>query len=449
MRLHGYNDNENRENRGGKRVCSAQFRNAQWVLPFAMPRLSSVSLIRQFRSNANAGSLRGGGQPGTLALVAPILVMAFGWSVPPAHAGVVDVAVGANVTQDSNLFRQSDSLGPSSDVISSGYLGLRIDKPYAQQRFQADLTETTTRHEEFPNLNSDTFAYRGAWLWHLTPRISGSLGADRTQSLVSFADTSGTTRNLRVSQNRQLSLDAFITGGWHVLFGISRATQASESATLIEPDFRSKSAEAAIRYEARSGSSISVLRRRSEGRYADTEAPGAAISIANQDYRQDESDVQTTWIFSRRSTLTGRVTWIERRHDRVSQRDFSGLAGNLGYNWTPPGKIAVAFSAQRALYPRQEGGATYGVDNSYSVAPTWQVSAKTTVHARKQRVKSYLSGATVRRDTTTDSLFVEASWAPRTSVTTGVSLEHQRRTSDNEDFEFDTTIARISAAIRF
>ena len=413
-----------------------------------MPRLSSIR-IRQFRSNPNTGSLCVGGLPRTLALVAPILVMAFGWSGPPAHAGVVDVAVGANVTHDSNLFRQSDSLGSSSDVISSGYLGLRIDKPYAQQRFQADLTETATRYVEFPNLDSDTFAYRGAWLWHLTPRISGSLGADRTESLVSFADTSGTTRNLRVSQNRQLSLDAFITGGWHVLFGISRATQASEAVTLVEPDFRSKSAEAGIRYEARSGSSISVLRRRSEGRYADTEAPGAAISIANQDYRQDESDVQTSWIFSRRSTLTGRVTWIERRHDSVSQRDFSGLAGNLGYNWTPPGKIAVDFSAQRTLSPRQDEGSAYGVDNSYSVAPTWQVSAKTTVRARKQRVKSYVSGATLRRDTTTDSLFVEASWIPRTSVTTGISLEHQRRTSDNEVFEFDTTIARISAAIRF
>lgn len=449
MGLYENNYNENRENRGAKRVYGAQFRNAPWVLPFTRPRLSSVSLIRHFWSGANAGSLRGGNQTRTLALVAPIFVMSFGWSVLPAHAGVVDVAVGGSVTHDSNLFRQPDSLGPSSDAISSGYLGLRVDKPYAQQRFQVDVTETTTRHEEFSNLDFDTLVYRGAWLWHLTPRISGSLGADRAESLVSFADTGGTTRNLRVSQNRQFSLDAFITGGWHVLFGISRATQESEAATLTEPDFRGKSAEAGIRYEARSGSSISVLRRRTEGRYAETEAPGAAISIANQDYRQDESDVQTTWIFSRRSTLTNRVTWIERRHESVGQRDFSGLAGNLGYSWTPPGKIAVAFSAQRAVYPRQDEGARHGVDNSYSVAPTWQVSAKTTVRVRKQRVKSYLSGATVRRDTTTDSLFVEASWAPRTSVTTGISLEHQRRSSDNEVFEFDTTIARISAAIRF
>ena len=125
--------------------------------------------------------------------------------VPPALADefdVLNVVAGASLTQDNNVFRLPDDASPApgfstkSDRISVGYAGVRIDKPYGQQRFQLDATGTYTRYNTFSFLDFGAFDYRGAWLWHLTPRVSGTLSAERKQALVPFTDFQSFERNV-------------------------------------------------------------------------------------------------------------------------------------------------------------------------------------------------------------------------------------------------------------
>src|SRR2546425_941976 len=131
-------------------------------------------------------------------------------------------AAGASVTWDSNVFRLPDSLAGlapngKSDRISAMYVGLRIDKPYAQQRVLLDATSTAYRHDRFSYLDFDALDYRGAWQWHLTPRVSGVLSAERSQSLVNYADFRNITqRNVRTAENRRASADWLMFGGWHL-----------------------------------------------------------------------------------------------------------------------------------------------------------------------------------------------------------------------------------------
>jgi len=148
------------------------------------------------------------------------------------------LGVGVTVTHDSNLFRSPGSGGAISDTIHTGYVGLHINKPYAQQRFQLDVTGTAYRYNKFSDLDFHGLGYRAAWLWHLGPRISGTLAADRSESLVRFEDTTGTNRNVRVPENRMFNFDGEISTPWHLLFGTGQSEQRSERPIEAQPDFK-------------------------------------------------------------------------------------------------------------------------------------------------------------------------------------------------------------------
>jgi len=99
---------------------------------------------------------------------------------PPPVVGQehpVMALIGSSITWDSNVFHLPGSADPQallgkptkSDRISATYAGLRVDKPYAQQRFLLDLTGTAYRYDNFSFLDFDALQYQGAWQWHFSP----------------------------------------------------------------------------------------------------------------------------------------------------------------------------------------------------------------------------------------------------------------------------------------
>jgi hypothetical protein len=108
----------------------------------------------------------------------------------------LNFSVGAGVRFEDNLFGLSDdtntlaALGKSqrSDQIYTTNAGIQLDKSYAQQQFHLDASVLDNRYKTYSNLDYTAFNYRAAWLWHLSPYISGTLSADQQQVLNSFAD---------------------------------------------------------------------------------------------------------------------------------------------------------------------------------------------------------------------------------------------------------------------
>src|SRR6185369_912676 len=77
----------------------------------------------------------------------------------------VNAVLGGSVSHDSNVFKLSNA---QSDTLTTAFYGLRLDKLYSQQRFQADITQTHNRYSRFSNLNFDALDYRAAWLWQIS-----------------------------------------------------------------------------------------------------------------------------------------------------------------------------------------------------------------------------------------------------------------------------------------
>ena len=399
-------------------------------------------------------------RPRLLLVLTPILAVGFltrpaaAQSAGPAGASgdVFRVFVGGSVSHDSNLFRLTNSANPKSDTINATGVGLRIDKPYSRQRFQLDVSETATRYNKFSYLNFDALNYRGAWLWNLGPRLSGTLSADRSKALAPFEDTLGNQRNVSITKSHAFNIDGWAFGGWHLLLGVSQSDQKSEQTILNQPDFHSVSSEAGVRYIAPSGNAITATQRSTRGDYLNQIV---APTVLDNGYKQNESEIQANWTISGRSLVAGRLAWLERKNHNLVQPKFSGEVGNFSYIWTPTENVSLNVSAARSIGPLQDPSFSHIVSDTLSFAPTWKVSPKTAVHLSFARTNSAYRGTGLVPATGPPRRDIEgraelgAEWLPIRSLSLNASLQRQSRSSNNALVEYGATITRISASFMF
>jgi exopolysaccharide biosynthesis operon protein EpsL len=375
---------------------------------------------------------------------------------------VVRAVVGGGVVHDSNLFRLPDFVDPQtalgkstkSDTVTNAYVGLRIDKPYSLQRFQLDLTETMYRYENFSHLNYEALDYRGAWLWQLTPRLSGTLSAERKETLVPFEDfvILSQQRNVRKNDNRDFNVDWWASGGWHLLGGISQYEQRSEVPFLAEADFSIVDRQGGVRYESSAGNSLAFVQHFREGDYLNR-----VIDPVNQldgSFDEDESEMRLKWRLGGHSSLDGRVGWLDRQHDNFPARDFSGLVGEIGYGWTPTGKLRLYVSAKRTIDAVVDAFSSYRINNTFSITPAWHASDKWIFSLRLDRIESDFRGAVTplagpARSDTSHSVKLMADWAPMRNVSLSTGVQRAERSSNIPTAEFDASVFLLRAGFKF
>ena len=385
------------------------------------------------------------------------------------HSAVADdfdtlnVVLGDTLSHDSNVFRVPSSLGPppgfssKSDVFNTHFVGLRLNKPYALQRFQADVTKSAIRYNNFSTLDSDTLNYHAAWLWALTPRLTGTLSTDQTQGQASFAQFGGTRRNLTTTENTTFNVDGWITGGWHLLGAYTNTEHQTDQPLISSPSTRGHRSEVGIRYDARSGNSVTFTRRRIPS--STTDQTLDPINFIDTGSTDSETELRAVWTPTGKSTFDGRLLYREHRSNTFTQRDFSGVASQVNYFWTPTGKLTFNLSAVRDIQPSVAFGNTienssFRVDHTLFLAGTWQTSAKIAVRVRYARTQSDFGGpvfAVTGPPRSDDVRFVgiTADWSPRRFILLSANIAHDRRMSNVSSLEYNDTTASVSAAINF
>jgi exopolysaccharide biosynthesis operon protein EpsL len=287
-------------------------------------------------------------------------------------AAELTVLMGASVTQDANLFRVPQD--PSEEVIHSFNVGLDFNKQYGQQTLQANITRTETHYQRFAHLDYEALDYRAAWLWHLTPRVTGSLSIDHKQAPVGFEDSPGSARNLRDTDTSNFTFDGWLFGGWHALFGAEKKKQISEVVTQQESDFESQGVSAGAMYVSPSGRSITLNVHGREGRYLNR--PLDQFVLLDNRYYEDEVELKATYDLGGRTTLKGRLGLLERRHEHFPQRDFAGPVGDLSIDWSATGKLRLSVTARRELTQSSDLFSSHVVKDTLAVIPSLQFSAK-------------------------------------------------------------------------
>jgi exopolysaccharide biosynthesis operon protein EpsL len=365
---------------------------------------------------------------------------------------VLAFIVGAYETWDSNFFRLPDSANPQSERYTTAYVGVRFDKVYGQQEFQLDATQSAVRYHKFSFNDFNPLAYRGAWLWRIGPRVSGTLSAAQSQYLYSFADTRNLTqRNVTTSNSNAFTVDGWVSGGWHLVGAALYDKTHNSVPVLATPNFQESGGQGGVKYITSSGNTVAANYRTLHGSY---DRPLDSILVLDDGYRRNESELLATWAPTGKSALRGRLAWVQYKADTFSQRDYSGAAGYLGYAWTPSAAWRLDFLALRDLQTFWDNLSSYRVIDLFSFTPVWNLTSQIalsgelayeTDHYRQPVIP--LSGA-IRTDDVRRAR-ISLGWSPIPSLRLDASIAREERNSNVDVNDYVDTLSILSATFTF
>jgi exopolysaccharide biosynthesis operon protein EpsL len=319
-------------------------------------------------------------------------------------------------------------------------------------------TATEARYDSFSFLDFEARDFRAAWLWQLGRRFSGTISEERRQSLVPFTDFRGFDRaNIRTSTQRAFSADAWMIENWHAVGAVSQQDVSHDTPFLAESGYRSETARIGLRYAPPSGNSLTLAQNETKGDYLDR--PLDPVVLTDNRFREQETEFAARWSPTGLTTVNGRLSWRQRRHEHFGQRDFSGAAGDVAYVWTPTGKLRLALTAKRDIRESLDLGSvtansSYRVTDTLGFAPVWQVGTRTSVSVSFSHSTADFRGPVIpdprpARQDRIRSAHLAIDWAPFRFVSLTASINRERRTSNNPNFDFRNTIASLSASLTF
>ena len=361
----------------------------------------------------------------------------------------VMLRVGASQSWDSNIFRLA---GGSKERIGTAYAGLSIDKPYAQQRLRLDVTGTAYRYRNFAHLDFEALDYLGAWSWRLGPRVGGALSAGRTQSLASYVDfRDPTQRNVLTTEDLALSADAWLMGGWHVLGGLTRVHNRYSVPFPQEGNYRAGGGEAGVKYVAPSTSWVALTLRTLDGDYERPLDPAARL---DDGFRRSEAELAATWRASGKSAFAGRLARVDYRSNNFAERDFSGPAARLRYVWLATGRLSLNAEYGRDIGPWSDATASHRVEQRLTLAPAWQIAARTTLRLTVLRAQSDYRDpppgfAGAQRRDVLRSAQLEAEWRALRNVSLKASVQRYRQGSTDPAAAFSGSLVTLAASLLF
>jgi exopolysaccharide biosynthesis operon protein EpsL len=391
-----------------------------------------------------------------------LMLIAAGSIAPAANAlddGVVTVNAALTEQYDDNLFRLPNGVSPAgpttsdrSDYITSAGIGLKLDKSYSQQHIVGAVNLTRFQYRNHDYLDHNSRNGDIAWLWSLTPSLTGDIGYTRVESLNNFADFTGyNQRNINVLQNTHASIDWLLGGAWHTAVALSQIKQTNDQPVLTLEDVKIRSTEASVRYVFLNENSLAGYVRRGVGNYLNRDLD--AVNQLDTDFVERETGVRAVWLLSGKSNLYGQWGFLQRDHDNFGSRDFSGTVGQLRYLWSITGKTELAVNATKTLGSYQTADSNYLVSEIFEIGPNWSVSPGVMLSARylntDYQYHGGLSGISPNRHDRVQGGSLKGEWTIDPRYALIGSLVHSKRDSNLVGADFSDNTAMLSVKASF
>ena len=381
------------------------------------------------------------------------------WADTVGGSDTLSLNVSAGLTRDDNLFRAPQGR-EVSDEIRTTTLGLRFSKTYSLQRFYVDAQLIDYRYRDNSYLDFTGKNLNAAWAWKLTPSLYGNLSTSRIETLNSFVDYVAANpelrRNIRTMKRSRFDVEWEALGPLHLLSAVSHYEQDNSQTFFEDSAYSAHSAEAGIKYVTSADSSLALVSRKTNGKYSRTANP---VTLADSGFEQQEHEARFVWNLTVKSSATGRVAYLERRHDRFRERDFDGYVGSLDLKWGITDKVDFNIGLRRDLNAYQQvpspitSYSNYYVANSYSLNPVWRITEKTSLGYRHTRQQRDFEGTVVgpnplRNDRLRyDTLSLD--WAPRDFLQVGLDYQKTKRNSSDDNFDFKANAILLTLRLSF
>jgi exopolysaccharide biosynthesis operon protein EpsL len=305
----------------------------------------------------------------------------------PAHAlwdDKLEVFVQENVTRDDNVFRLSDQadagaeIGDSrrGDTVYTTSLGFFLDVPYSLQRWRLDYTRYRADYRHFNDLDHDGYIGRAAWLWAVTPDITGDLTYNQSRGLSSFANIQGRRPDLVTTKMAQANAAWMMAASWR-LHGVLTGAETSHTGVRAVNDLEMRAAEVGLSFVNAQENRVGVAVRAERGKNPNPIVAGGILF--DNAYDQESVGVQGRWVVTGASRFDGRADYTRRRYDQFTDRDYSGPTFRVTHTWTPTGKTTIATTVWRDVAPLEDITASFVLVTGIAIKPEWNVTEKVSV----------------------------------------------------------------------
>ena len=370
---------------------------------------------------------------------------------------VLDFSVIASERYDSNIFRLPDDVQPFGNGRASATtrtlgVGLRLDKTYSQQTFNVDATVTRDHYSPYHFLDATGRTVRAAWLWTLTPSITGNLSINQSQIPNNFIDSGLQTQsNQRKTEERRFDIAWRPGAALHPRFAFLDNEDRSDIPTFERQNSRTLSVESAIVYEFRSGNSAETYYRRGRGSYLNFDAN--PVDQTDAQFTESEAGVGAHWRSTGTSTFDGRLGYLDRSHRNFASRNFKGLVGSLGYTYAPTGKIQLRLDAVRTLSSTQTFISSYSEDESLAISPVYFATSKIAIRPTYTLTRRLFKGAllpsTRNLDLVSHDFTFRLDWAVFRSLDVSAAYLRSTRSANDLTYQYHDRGGLISGTFRF
>lgn len=353
-----------------------------------------------------------------------------------------------NKIYDSNLFRQNAN--EVSDQATISTLGVRFDKTYALQRLTADIYYIDNKYQDSEFLNYGATNYNAAWLWSLTPNLTGVLSSTRTQRQISFRDLSTAIKNVSTTTENTFKAEYAPYKVLTLIAGFSDLTiENSQQFNAIAGNQR-VGVDYGARYNFASGSYVSVIGHRRNGT-----VKGRQLNATLQfdtGFTDYEYDFEFSVAENGKSSITGKLGYLERVHDNFSLRDYEGYVGNLNYELLLTGKLKSNLGVSRNVSAFETINTTYSVTDAFSASMSYDVSEKVQAGVNLRVYEREFEGRgqfdTSGRIDRERSFGASIAWKPIRNIGFSLTSTKSYRNSTLAQFDFVDTLTSINVDLK-
>ncbi len=351
-----------------------------------------------------------------------------------------------NKTYDDNIFRQNKNA--ISDVITITTLGFRFDKTYSLQRFTLDASYTDFKYNRTDFLDYDAKNYNAAWLWSLTPNLTGKITSEQTQVLNDFRDFANPIQNIRTSKIQRFRAEYSPHQVWTVIGGVTYTDVTNSQQFNAQADFSAFAFDYGAKYKFPSGSSLAFLGHNRRGEYS-----GRPVSaIFDNGYDETEFEIDAVLKASGKSSLTAKLAYIQREYDHLTLRDYQSYIGYINYDWFITGKMMANFNLSRTVYPFEQANSTYSSTDTlrseliYNITEKIQASVNAKVSDRDFDGRGQFG--TIGRTDKEKGFGGSLKWSPIKNVSLSLNTSKSYRNSTLSQFDFDDTLTSVNLDLK-
>ena len=367
----------------------------------------------------------------------------------PREAGrPTDFWIHGGARHDDNTLRSESA--EQSDTVTRVGAGIRHEtRVIGRQRVRLEARGDYYNYERLTALDHFGYALAGNWLWEVGNQLSGTvlLGLDRRQA--DLSETQLERLDLVKTARAVATAGYLVTPALRVRGGL--AGTRTDRSRLRETETRALSMTLGSDYVSPLGNTVGIEYRNTDGEAPFSEVV-AGIGSVNNDYREQELSLVSTYALGAQLRAGLRLGRTSREYQQLSGRDFDGTTGRASLDWLPGNKTILGFEAYREPRSVVDIAASHVLLKGVAFGPRWAATNKLVLSARLVRERriyegdpALTAGATLR-DEVVHLWRFGLGWEPQRFWQVGLALERGERESNitGRDYQFTAAMGNLA-----